>query len=415
MSRLAAVRQAQARSLDELRSGGPEQSVLVELTQATCLLELAKLSSGRLDLTTWAASVVELLPQFFPVDAIRIEVRVEDLPPVVAEYGQARRAGALQFGLGSGTLCVVGSPSASEFFVTAAAQLSGQLEAVIDSERLRRRAAGAEALKIAAALDDLREVECLHRLAGALSALPSAIGAGINLEHRLVGGVAAARSGLTGHRSTHQFKLGDGVLVVDVEFATEPSAADEGALVEVLEVLVDALERAEEQLRLREEAETDPLTGCGNRRRAGRALALATSKARADGEQAAALAFDLDHFKRVNDTLGHPAGDEVLRRFADGLRSEVREWDVVCRMGGEEFLVVCASTDALGAEALANRVRAATPVWCAPALPDGWRQTTSVGVAVFPVPADTVDRLLRGADEALYEAKRAGRDRVVVA
>jgi diguanylate cyclase (GGDEF)-like protein len=244
--------------------------------------------------------------------------------------------------------------------------------------------------------------------------MPAAVGASVGIEHRLVGGSVVASAGQPGTTRSYRFDLNGGEVTVDVAFGMPPSDEDERALLDVLDVVVGAIGRAEEQLKLREEAETDPLTGCGNRRVASRALAVAASRSRTVDEPLSLLAFDLDHFKKVNDELGHPAGDAVLQGFAAGLRSAVREWDVVCRMGGEEFIVVCPDTDRQAALGLAARVLEGTPRWCADALPGEWKQTVSIGIATFPDPADTVDKLLRGSDAALYEAKTGGRCRASV-
>jgi diguanylate cyclase (GGDEF)-like protein len=412
-SRVDAIEDAQRSSLDELRNDEDARRVFTELTQASCLLELAKLSTGKLDLGTWARSVVETIPQFFPIDTCRIELKAEGLPPTTAAYGSTDLSDSECFALGSGTL-VVGPAAActgNPFFTLAAEQLRAQVESVIDAERLRRRAAAAEALAVAATLEDLREVESLERLATALAALPSAIGASVSIQHRLVGGHVVARAGQPGTSRGFRFDLVGGEVNIDVAFATAPSDEDERSLHDVLDVVVTAIQRAEEQLKLREQAETDPLTGCGNRRVAARALAVAASRSRTIDEPLAVLSFDLDHFKLVNDDLGHPTGDAVLQGFAAGLREAVREWDVVCRMGGEEFLVICPDTDRHAALGLAERVLEGTPRWCRASLPEDRHQTVSAGIATFPDPADTIDKLLRGADAALYEAKAAGRCR----
>src|SRR5690606_14425608 len=107
---------------------------------------------------------------------------------------------------------------------------------------------------------------------------------------------------------------------------------------------------------------------------------------------------DLDHFKRVNDTLGHEAGDRVLVAVVDALRAELRAYDEVVRTGGEEFVVVVPGCDVVTGRRLAERVLAGLPVRCAGALPAGWRQTVSIGLAVFPDMATEPGPLLRMAD-----------------
>ena len=149
----------------------------------------------------------------------------------------------------------------------------------------------------------------------------------------------------------------------------------------------------------------DPLTGLFNRRPALLRLTAALRSVGAGGPPASVLVVDLDHFKDLNDTLGHEAGDDALRGVATALTSLVRRDDVVCRWGGEEFLVLLPETDGQAAERRAERLRAgiaATGV------------TASVGVAEVRT-ADTVTSWVGRADRAMYAAKEQGRDRVVTA
>jgi diguanylate cyclase (GGDEF)-like protein len=161
---------------------------------------------------------------------------------------------------------------------------------------------------------------------------------------------------------------------------------------------------------------TDPLTGCLNRRGFDQALAREVARAARSGSVLALLALDLDHFKLVNDTHGHLAGDEVLRATGALLNRACRGGDVVARTGGEEFAVLLPDTDAAGAFQFASRlcdiVRGhpfpAAEAWHAPI-----RITTSIGVAAgAPEPrGDVSARFTTRADAALYAAKRSGRDR----
>jgi diguanylate cyclase (GGDEF)-like protein len=125
----------------------------------------------------------------------------------------------------------------------------------------------------------------------------------------------------------------------------------------------------------------------------------------------AVLLCDLDHFKQVNDRFGHETGDRVLSSFAALLRTSVRAHDTVIRWGGEEFLVILPGCDRAGAACLADRLLAACPDSCAAHLPDDVRQTTSIGIAVYPAAARTPEALIGAADDALYRAKREGRNR----
>lgn len=166
-----------------------------------------------------------------------------------------------------------------------------------------------------------------------------------------------------------------------------------------------------------EMAVTDGLTGLHNRRYLDSHLATLFERARNRGRPLALMITDIDRFKLINDTWGHDAGDEVLREFATRLRESVRGIDLVCRMGGEEFVVVMPDTDGQIASKVAERIRAkiaGTPFTIGQegrAVP----VTVSVGVTVMAPGADTVATMLKRADLALYEAKDSGRNRVVAA
>lgn len=159
----------------------------------------------------------------------------------------------------------------------------------------------------------------------------------------------------------------------------------------------------------RREATTDPLTGLANRRR------FESEHARmllGDGGAPAVLLCDLDHFKLLNDTHGHEAGDTALVVFADLLREVLRPQDLLARIGGEEFAVLLPKTDAEAAMIVANRVRAAVAEQAREPDPPG--TTVSIGVAPAGEGPALADQL-RAADAALYAAKAAGRDIVVLA
>jgi diguanylate cyclase (GGDEF)-like protein len=118
------------------------------------------------------------------------------------------------------------------------------------------------------------------------------------------------------------------------------------------------------------------------------------------------VVLDVDHFKRVNDTYGHQAGDEVLRHVGEALGHVGRDTDLVARYGGEEFAVILPDTGLAEAVNVAERLRAAVA-----AFPGLVPVTASAGVAVLPGNANEAAELVQAADEALYEAKRSGRDR----
>ncbi len=157
---------------------------------------------------------------------------------------------------------------------------------------------------------------------------------------------------------------------------------------------------------------TDGLTGIYNRRFFDQMLPREVNRSRRLGAQVSLLMLDIDHFKRFNDRLGHPAGDEALRALVRTLGQRLRAMDFVARYGGEEFAVVLPGADRGSALATAERLRSAveSATFGLPASND--RLTVSVGVAVYPEDADDASSLLAAADSALYTAKRAGRNTV---
>ena len=155
-------------------------------------------------------------------------------------------------------------------------------------------------------------------------------------------------------------------------------------------------------------AETDDLTGLMNRR--GFYALLNAVNA---GEKAALIVFDIDHFKEVNDSQGHAAGDAALRQVARLVRQAIRPNDVAARIGGEEFAVWLPKADLKAGEEIAERLR--QMIAEAPFRYSGSDRviTVSCGVAAYPDPTRAVENLMGNADAAMYQAKRAGRNRVV--
>lgn len=164
-----------------------------------------------------------------------------------------------------------------------------------------------------------------------------------------------------------------------------------------------------------EMAVTDQLTGLHNRRYMFGQLKALVDRTAQGGEPVSALLIDLDHFKLVNDGFGHDVGDEVLREFAVRLATNVRAIDLPCRFGGEEFAVIMPDTRLEDAQRIAERIR--LHVGSAPFRVSGGREslsvTISIGVAATFGEGDSPDKLLKRADAALYEAKAAGRNRVI--
>jgi diguanylate cyclase (GGDEF)-like protein len=163
----------------------------------------------------------------------------------------------------------------------------------------------------------------------------------------------------------------------------------------------------------RREALMDPLTHLWNRRGASVLLKGAFANADHRGTPLALALLDLDNFKRINDNHGHQTGDEVLRRVASRLLSSVRGDDAICRIGGDEFLVLMADTDAAVAARVAERIRHAITDTAVPTRDGAMPMSVSVGCTIRQPrdPADT-DALLERADQALMQSKAAGRNRV---
>jgi two-component system, cell cycle response regulator len=161
---------------------------------------------------------------------------------------------------------------------------------------------------------------------------------------------------------------------------------------------------------------TDPLTGLYARRYGEAHLDELIDRVNQDGASAAVMLFDIDHFKRVNDTHGHDAGDDVLRELAARTKHSVRSVDLAARWGGEEFVVVMPETDLANAAAVAERLRlaVANEPFTVKATGAKLGVTISIGVAAAIAGGDHRDRLLKRADDALYSAKSAGRNRVII-
>ncbi len=168
------------------------------------------------------------------------------------------------------------------------------------------------------------------------------------------------------------------------------------------------------QLQLQEQAERDPLTGLHNRRFLDGALERELAACAESGAPLALVLIDIDRFKRINDTYGHPAGDEMIRCLADLLRARVRDAGLIaCRYGGEEFLLMLPATDVADAMALAEDLRSRFESLEVVSGGQVMRTTLSIGVAGCPEHGRQAQPLVMRADQALYEAKLHGRNRVM--
>ncbi|PWC52479.1 hypothetical protein TSO221_14195 [Azospirillum sp. TSO22-1] len=163
---------------------------------------------------------------------------------------------------------------------------------------------------------------------------------------------------------------------------------------------------------LRRLATTDALTNVPNRRHFMEVAETECRRSHRYGHPLSLILFDIDHFKQINDTHGHAAGDQVLSRLSDTCVTALRDQDVIGRLGGEEFAVLLPETDGVAAAAVAERLRnaveQASPVWSNGEL----AVTISAGVAAWGPDDEGIETVLHRADEALYEAKRQGRNRV---
>jgi diguanylate cyclase (GGDEF)-like protein len=168
----------------------------------------------------------------------------------------------------------------------------------------------------------------------------------------------------------------------------------------------------EAQAKLREQAVRDPLTGLYNRHYLNEALARELSRARRQDLRMGVVLADIDHFKVVNDTYGHLAGDEVLRTAGALLQSNCRGYDISCRYGGEEFLLILYGLEPANAWKRSEQLRAALETTKILYDTSVIEVTASFGIAMFPAHGENGAALIAAADRALYKAKDGGRNRV---
>jgi hemerythrin len=188
------------------------------------------------------------------------------------------------------------------------------------------------------------------------------------------------------------------------------------ALNETLEIKVAqrTQELADANHRLEEISLTDVLTGLPNRRHAMHCLEKHWKESVTKNIPLACMMVDADGFKQVNDNYGHDAGDEVLRQLSKNLRYAVRTDDIVCRLGGDEFLIICPLTHQEGVAQLGEKIRAAIAALRVPAGAGEWRGSISIGVAVRKPGMENFEALIKAADDGVYAAKKNGRNCVAV-
>jgi diguanylate cyclase (GGDEF)-like protein len=201
-----------------------------------------------------------------------------------------------------------------------------------------------------------------------------------------------------------------GLLLVRSDDASRQWADNELLLLHtVADQLAVAVNQAHLFAQMQQQALTDSLTGCYNRRsfelQLERDLHLATRMR----QPLSLIMLDLDNFKHINDQAGHDAGDAALCMLADNLRAELRAVDTAARFGGDEFVIILPQANPEGAMLVAERLRKRISQM---EVPDFGQVTASFGVATFPTHASSRDTLLVAADRALYNSKDAGRNRV---
>lgn len=174
----------------------------------------------------------------------------------------------------------------------------------------------------------------------------------------------------------------------------------------VLSAIHDVTIRKQMEKKLKEQATTDGLTGVPNRRHFLELADYEVKRAARLNQPLSIVLLDIDHFKEINDTYGHLAGDEVLVRFANTCREHIRDIDVLARLGGDEFAILLPLANCSQANEVVDRVHAALA-----SSQNTQTITISVGITCLPGSVDTLDGLLAQADQALYRAKNAGRNR----
>lgn len=274
----------------------------------------------------------------------------------------------------------------------------------------------------AASLPHILIVESLTGLAPQYIALHQPwLGSFAACDHQIICPGASAMKSIAMIPLVHRGKLIGSINLCsdDADRFTRDQASDFLAHLGVIASF--CIENTINRARLLRSGFTDVLTGWHNRRYLNVRLGEELARARRDQTGIVCLMLDIDHFKQVNDSWGHAAGDAVLQELASRIESQVRASDVAARYGGEEFVVLLPGTEVASAQLLAERIRSViseSPI----AVPGGESVsvTVSIGIAeVYPQPGDNdlktiADSLIARADVALYAAKSAGRNRVIV-
>ncbi len=201
---------------------------------------------------------------------------------------------------------------------------------------------------------------------------------------------------------------------VESSTAITTIAAGLGFLTCLVILLATALSNLQLQKALNEQSTRDPLTQLFNRRYLEETMTRELARAQRHTKKLSVLIMDIDHFKKVNDTHGHDAGDAVLIAFAKLLSQKIRKEDIACRLGGEEFVLVLPDADVTLAQKRAEEICEATHKMAVTFQKQTINVTVSIGVCMYPDHGQASEELLHHADLALYKAKHEGRDRVAV-
>lgn len=226
------------------------------------------------------------------------------------------------------------------------------------------------------------------------------------LSHPLLQGLAALaeslRAGSKEGEAVHEVEFGEETYELHISYVGE------AGLIRIYVLVVTQRKRAEREIHLL--ATTDSLTGILNRREFVRILESEVGRVKRYGVPLSVVMYDLDYFKRVNDTFGHSVGDSVLQAVTALVKESVRATDVVARWGGEEFMVLMPQSDIRAARNAAEKLRAAIMGYRFEKVND---LTASFGVASFEA-QDDLNSFLKRVDDALYQAKEKGRNRVEI-
>ncbi len=431
MSALRALAEREAADLVGFRTSDRAQ-LMIRLVHTECLLELSRLSAHLTDVSTYSEAAISIVDQFLPVRWCELVCEISGVPSICVARGKAAadddrsntspgdviRCELVLADQGVGALACafeLSGVGSVELVNAVGEQIASGLLIVSESERIRRQAALADAARLIHGLGDEPTGPDLTDLVEAMSFLPKLAGVNLRITHASVGGQITLASGIEASEQLPVFELPGGTIEAGVAWAVAPQPEDEKTVSDMIGLLAAAMTRAAERQRLVAEAQTDPLTGVSNRRHGVAILSRVLKLAELSNEYVSLLYFDLDKFKVANDTYGHAAGDEVLKRFARLLVNSVRNADTVVRMGGEEFMIVCPGMNEREGIKMGETIVSRCVTACASDMAPGWEQRTSVGLAVYPNLAKDPEAFMKLADVALYSSKRKGGNVVSVA